>query len=78
MASDGETLRALIRRTSLRPMTMGQTTNFFLNAWSLTACLAFNFENDIEGMLDFLSGESEFYPYFDAILREKVPSRFGT
>ena len=73
----GDTLRQLTTRTSVRPLGMGQMVDFFLNAWDLMACLEENFECDLGGMLDFFHGESEFYPYFDAVLREKVKKRFG-
>lgn len=73
----GDTLRQPTSKTSVRPLTMGQMIDFFLNAWDLMGCLDFNFENDLEGMLDFFSGESEYYPYFDAVLRERVKDRFG-
>jgi hypothetical protein len=69
---EGDTLRQPTRRTSARPLTMDQMIDFFLNSWDLMACLEFNFEDDLEGMLDFFSGESEFYPYFNAELRARV------
>ncbi len=73
---EGKTLNEPTKRTSVRPLTMDQLVDFFLNAWDLYACLDFNFEDDFDGMLDFFNGESEFYPYFDAILREGVRNWF--
>jgi hypothetical protein len=72
----GDTLTEPSKRTSLRPLTMGKMIEFFLGAWDLMACLEGNFDDDLEGMLDFFRGESEFYPYFDATLREMVKARF--
>lgn len=75
---EGDTLHQPTRRTSVRPLTMGQMIDFFLNAWDLIACLDFNFEGDLDGMLEFFNGESEFYPYFDAELRRRVVEKFST
>jgi len=72
----GDTLAEPNQRTSLRPLTMGQMIGFFLGAWDLMACLEANFDDDVEGMLEFFDGESEFYPYFDASLRDLVRQRF--
>lgn len=55
---------------------MGQMIEFFLGAWDLYACLDGNFEGDVEGMLGFFEGESEFYPYFDSELRRRVREKF--
>ena len=75
---EGETLGEPRTRTSVRPLTMGQMIDFFLGAWDLYDCLQWNFgdDNDIEGMLRFFKGESEFYPCFDETLRERVQARF--
>ena len=72
----GDTLSVSARRTSVRPLTMGQMIDFFLGAWDLYICLDCNFEGDLEEMLGFFEGESEFYPYFDAELRRRVREKF--
>jgi hypothetical protein len=72
----GDTLSGKSRRTSMKPLTMGELIDFFLGAWDLYACLDCNFEGDVDGMLGFFSGESEFYPCFDAQLRELVRQKF--
>ena len=72
----GDTLSEPKRRTSSKPLTMGQLIDFFLGAWDLYACLDGNFEGDLEEMLGFFKGESEFYPYFDSELRRLVRERF--
>jgi hypothetical protein len=56
---------------------MGQLVVFFLGAWDLCACLDANNEGDLEGMLGFFTGESEFYPCFDDALRTLVTEPFG-
>lgn len=72
----GETFTGSAKRTSRKPLTMGQLIDFFLGAWDLYTILDCNFEGDREGMLGFFSGESEFYPYFDSELRRLVRKQF--
>ena len=73
---EGDTLAEPNRRTSNQPLTMGQLIEFFLGAWDLYVCLDCNFEGDLEEMLGFFEGESEFYPYFDSELRRLVREKF--
>lgn len=73
----GSTLSTSTCRTSTEPLTMGALVDFLLRAWDLLECLDCNFEGDVAAMHDFFSGESEFYPYFDAALRARVNRRFG-
>ena len=73
---EGDTLSGSARRISVRPLTIGQMIDFFLGAWDLYICLDCNFEGDLEEMLGFFEGESEFYPYFDAELRRRVREKF--
>jgi hypothetical protein len=72
----GDTLSGRTHRTSIRPLTMGQMIEFFLGVWDLYVCLDSNFEGDLEEMLGFFEGESEFYPYFDSELRRRVRDKF--
>ncbi len=72
----GDTLDERRTGTSMRPLTMGQMIEFFLGAWDLYTCLDCNFEDDVKGMQRFFTGESEFYPCFDATLRQRVCERF--
>jgi hypothetical protein len=72
----GDTLSDPKRRTSNRPLTMGQLIEFLLGAWDLYVCLDGNFEGDLEEMLGFFEGESEFYPHFDSELRRLVREKF--
>jgi hypothetical protein len=73
----GDTLSGNSRRTSTRPLTMGQMIDFFLDAWDLYLCLESNFEDNVEEMLGFFEGESEYYPYFDTELRRRVQVKFS-
>ncbi len=73
----GDTLSSKTKRTSMRPLAMGQMVDFFLGAWDLYVCLDCNFEGDLEGMLGFFEGESEYYPHFDAELRRRVREKFA-
>jgi hypothetical protein len=72
----GDTLSGRTQRTSSRPLTMGQMIEFFLGAWDLFLCLDGNYDGDLEEMLGFFEGESEFYPYFDSELRRRVREKF--
>ena len=72
----GDTLADRVQRTSSRPLMMGQLIEFFLGAWDLYVCLDGNFEGDLEEMLGFFEGESEFYPYLDSELRRLVREKF--
>ena len=74
---EGDTLSEPSTRTSMKALTMGQLIDFFLGAWDLYCCLESNFEDDLDGMLDFFTGESEYYPCFDEALRELVIQRFS-
>jgi hypothetical protein len=73
---EGDTLEEPSTRTSTKPLTMGKMIDFFITAWNLMDCLKGNFDQDVEEMLGFFSAESEFYPCFDQILRERVLKRF--
>ncbi len=72
----GDTLDSVTTMTSIRPLTMGQMTEFFLQAWDMMAVLADNFGDDVDRMLDFFEGQSAFYPCFDALLRNQVQRHF--
>ena len=68
----GETLRAPTERTSTQPLTLGELEVFFLGAWPFFEVLEMNFDTDTEQMLGFIQGDSQFYPDFDQLLRERV------
>jgi hypothetical protein len=74
---DGDTLEEPSTRTSTKPLNMGKMIDFFITAWNLMDCLEGNFDLDVEEMLGFFTAESEFYPCFDQILRERVLKRFS-
>lgn len=73
---DGETLQGTTEARTDAPMTLGEFADFFLGAWPLLDVLERNFEDDLEGRLDFFDAESEFYPDFDRLCRQRVIERF--
>ena len=72
----GDTLQDAGAARTDKPMTLGEFTDMFLNAWPLFDVLEMNFEDDLQASLDFFTCESEFYPDFDALCRERVIDRF--
>ena len=71
----GDTLTAPTRRTSIRPLTLGQLATFFDSAWSIIRGLEANFDPDcdVEELQDFVVAiDSEFYPQLDALLCERI------
>lgn len=73
----GETLEGITEIESAQPLTLGELADFFLNAWSLTAAVACNYEDDLEGGLDFFEADSEFYSELDALCRKRVIEHYG-
>jgi hypothetical protein len=73
---DGETLSGPSEMTSRRPLTLGDLTDFFLDAWSLVDVLNNNFEGDMGSALGFFTARSEFYPEFDSLCRLRVTEAF--
>jgi len=50
-------------RTSSRPLTLGQLVDFLDGAWPMREVIAMNgLEDSADGMLDFNSVSSPFYP----------------
>ena len=72
----GETLQGTAEARTDKPMTLGEFAGFFLGAWPLIDVLEMNFENDRAASLDFFSAESEFYPDFDSLCRQRVIEHF--
>lgn len=72
----GETLQGTAEARTDRPMTLGEFADFFLGAWPLIDVLEMNFEDDRAASLDFFTAESEFYPDFDRLCRQRVIERF--
>jgi len=59
----GETLTGRNTRTSSRPLTLGLLVGFLDGAWPMRDVIAMNgLEDSVEGMLDFVSVSSPFYP----------------
>src|SRR6056297_2099715 len=67
------------KRTSIKPMTLVSLVEFFAHSWGFMEILESNYywgEGDTEEILDFFTGESEFYDEFHEALVEKVLKRF--
>ena len=74
----GETLNEPSELTVEEPLTLGDLTNFFLNACELEGTLEANFGNDLESSLDFFTASSDFYPNLDNLVRQIVEQYFLT
>lgn len=72
----GETLQGTTEARTDKPMTLGEFAGFFLGAWPLLDVLEMNFENDLDGSLDFFTAESEFYPEFNSLCWQRVVEHF--
>jgi hypothetical protein len=72
----GDTLDGLGHRTSLRPLTLTQLTDFFLKTWNLLSCLDVNFEShayprdEVHGFI--VDASSSFYAEFDSLIHAHV------
>jgi hypothetical protein len=72
----GETLNEPFDLTVEEPLTLGDLTDFFLNACELEGILEANFGNDLDSSLDFFTASSDFYPDLDNLIREIVEQCF--
>lgn len=75
----GDTLSERWRRTSTKPLTLREMTNFFLQGWDLLRVLRVNFDDDgknTDKMMAFFKGSSAHYAQFDAHLRQRVVDAF--
>ena len=73
---EGETLTGLTERSSEKPLTLDELYEFIVRACTFMEGLQINYEDDLEGMLGFFSGDSAFYPKFDDLLRLRVKARY--
>jgi len=73
----GDTLEGPAEMESRQPLTLGELADFFLTAWPLIDVLEMNFEGDGESSLGFFVAESDFYPQFDALCRQRVVGHFA-
>jgi hypothetical protein len=74
---DGDTLSGDSAMTSKKTLTLGEMTDFFLNAWPLMDVLEMNFEGDLDSALGFFSASSDFYPEFGHLCQERVVDEFS-
>lgn len=72
----GDTLTGATEMEADKPLTLGKFADFFLSAWRLIDVLESNFEDDLDGGLEFFTAESDFYPDFDWLCRTRVVERF--
>lgn len=72
----GDTLEGRGHRTSLKPLTLKQLTDFFLKSWNLISCLDANFESDAyprDEVHDFIvNASSSFYAEFGTLIQARV------
>ena len=73
---DGDTLNGTGQRATLKPMTLGQLTDFFLSTWNLLDVLGFNFEDDgynPEEIKAFvIDASSSFYAEFGQLIDARI------
>ena len=72
----GDTLCGSAHRATLKPMSLGQLTDFFLGSWNLLDVLGFNFENDgysPEEIKAFvIDASSSFYAEFGNLIEVRI------
>ena len=71
----GELLCAPTKRTSIRPLSLGELEAFFTNACSLFDILEMNFGaggSDVDDALTFTRATSPFYPQFTSLYERRV------
>ena len=79
---NGDTLRGSGKRTSTRPLTLKQLTDFFLSSWDLVSCLDANFEYDgyprdeVHGFI--VDASSSFYSEFGRLVHQLVDQWLDT
>lgn len=69
---EGQTLSKPTRKSSVRTLTLGETTDFFIKAWPLVRVLRMNFGDDLDGALKFFTASSRFYPDFHVACVQRV------
>lgn len=79
---NGDTLSGSGKRTSTRPLTLKQLTDFFLSSWDLVSCLDANFEYDgypRDEVHEFIvDASSSFYSEFGRLVHERVDQWLDT
>lgn len=69
----------LLRRpgTSQR-LTLAELADYFLQHWDLPAFVRSNYDDELEEGLGFFMAESDFYPEFEAMCRQRVIEHYRT
>jgi hypothetical protein len=73
---DGDFLSEPTEMASDQPLTLGELTDFLLNAFSLVEVLEMNFGDDLESALDFFFVETRFYPDLGRLCIQRVIESF--
>ena len=74
---DGDFLAQPTEMISDQPLTLGELTDFLLNAFSLVDVLEMNFpDGDVESALDFFFVEFKFYPDLGPLCIQRVIESF--
>jgi len=79
---DGDTLNGTGMRTSIKPMTLGQLTDFFLKTWDLMEVLHYNFEgggyssDEVKGFV--VDASSSFYADFGKAIDARIDKWLAT
>jgi len=72
----GDTLTGLGTRATIKPMSLGQFTDFFLNTWNLMEVLHYNFEGDgyspDEIKAFVVDASSSFYAEFGELIDTRI------
>ncbi len=74
---DGDTLVGHSEMEAEQPLTMGEFVDFFLGVWPFIDVVMMNAEGDLGEALDFFWAESNFYPDFDLLLRQRVVEAYA-
>ena len=72
----GDTMQGPSEAITSAPMTLGEFAAFFLTAWPLIEVLEMNYEDDVDGALEFFSVDSDFYPELDLLCQQRVREHF--
>lgn len=74
---DGDTLVGPTEARTEQPMTLGELWDFFHGAWPLIDVLELNFQSTLDTCLGLFHAESDFYPDFDRLCRQRVIEHFS-
>jgi hypothetical protein len=73
----GETLNSPTTTESPQPLTLSELCDFFFTVWPFLDVLEMNFEDDLDGALNFFTVDSNFYPKFSDLCSELVIDHYS-